>query len=757
MKFKLHLKNTSTTGPKEKRCQFWEPGLVSYKDSGYGVALLKKETMEKMLPSFIGCPVVVQHKDGSAEEILNSGNAIGKVTSASWNPETGWFDCTYSVNDEKQKEVDALEKDGWSVSCAFDSDDTGPAGEWHALPYNFEIVDGHFTHLALVPNPRYEDSKIFANQKCFINSKVATILKENAQRFHIEQHPNFEGKLMWYVVGEDNHEYAVERTEALAKNVMESMGKQNSKKEQVYKELTELGKLGTLGKDYHKYFRRLEATDVDKEFHGMSVSDIADQIVMLEGGAQNSKENGEVKCRYCGRPSEDRSGVCDACERKYENAQPCGKKVGHLEKPVKDNAGGPRVTVMPINNKFVANIYVGNELKDNTMQFDTEDEAKAAGQKMAKEIQAKQNSTPANARLRASALNWDIISSEQIKQNDYLKKGEERYEVGFWDGNKVVRRFVMATSPKEAIREGVERTGLLESDLAFEPRKQNAKVKLYMKKDNAAGGFTNPPNIGDIVTFSAGRFQDVKGKVIAMGTQGNNYTVQMDDGTKAIIFPSQITHPNSKQNMKDWQCCECGKQFNKKVPADGEMTCPGCGSTDIDVGTKENAKYRVTSKDTGESQDMTEEEFKKMGPKPDHFKIEEIKENSSDQRCCVKVTFSDGDSLVTQINTDLEGAKKYYLGKQFNLGQGDQDKMVHATKVELVNAKENDRYSDYNEFSKAMTDKYSKPGAWLNLDSVVKLGLMTPEEKAKLDMLSKIVADGRKQKENSVRMRIVRA
>ena len=123
----------------------------------------------------------------------------------------------------------------------------------------------------------------------------------------------------------------------------------------------------------------------------------------------------------------------------------------------------------------------------------------------------------------------------------------------------------------------------------------------------------------------------------------------------------------------------------------------------------------------------------------------------------MKVTFSDGDSLVTQINTDLEGAKKYYLGKQFNLGQGDQDKMVHATKVELVNAKENDRYSDYNEFSKAMTDKYSKPGAWLNLDSVVKLGLMTPEEKAKLDMLSKIVADGRKQKENSVRMRIVRA
>ncbi len=26
----------------------------------------------------------------------------------------------------------------------------------------------------------------------------------------------------------------------------------------------------------------------------------------------------EIRCRYCGRPSEDGSGVCDRCERTYE-------------------------------------------------------------------------------------------------------------------------------------------------------------------------------------------------------------------------------------------------------------------------------------------------------------------------------------------------------------------------------------------------------------------------------------------------------
>ncbi len=27
---------------------------------------------------------------------------------------------------------------------------------------------------------------------------------------------------------------------------------------------------------------------------------------------------GEIRCRYCGQPSEDGSGVCDRCERRYE-------------------------------------------------------------------------------------------------------------------------------------------------------------------------------------------------------------------------------------------------------------------------------------------------------------------------------------------------------------------------------------------------------------------------------------------------------
>lgn len=53
---------------------------------------------------------------------------------------------------------------------------------------------------------------------------------------------------------------------------------------------------------------------------------------------------------------------------------------------------------------------------------------------------------------------------------------------------------------------------------------------------------------------------------------------------------------------------------------------------------------------------------------------------------CVKVTFSDGDTLTTSINGTLESAGAYYIGNWFNLGpRGDQeDYMVKAVAVELV-------------------------------------------------------------------------
>ena len=177
---------------------FLEPGLVSYDDVGAGVARLNKEAIDKMLPSFIGCPVTIDHVNESKDDVLN-GKAVdehgqskkkGEVTKAWWNAETGRYDCSFTVEDS---EADDLVKNGeYSGSCAYNVTSTGPGGELHAMSYDEEITDGAFEHLALVTNPRYEDCKIR------VNSKPAKIkgndMKENGKMLCVECGASFSHK-----------------------------------------------------------------------------------------------------------------------------------------------------------------------------------------------------------------------------------------------------------------------------------------------------------------------------------------------------------------------------------------------------------------------------------------------------------------------------------------------------------------------------------------------------------------------------------
>jgi hypothetical protein len=51
----------------------------------------------------------------------------------------------------------------------------------------------------------------------------------------------------------------------------------------------------------------------------------------------------------------------------------------------------------------------------------------------------------------------------------------------------------------------------------------------------------------------------------------------------------------------------------------------------------------------------------------------------------IKVYFDNGDSLETCINGSNESILSYYIGQTFNLGNGENDLMAKATKVEFLN------------------------------------------------------------------------
>lgn len=110
----------------------------------------------------VGVPVIINHKN------LNENNAdeerVGVVNSVWYDDKDGWYWCDGIIWDETAQNL-ITDKD-WSVSCSYDvktANDEG--GSENNIKYDMEFLDGVFTHLALVNNPRYERANIVFNSK----------------------------------------------------------------------------------------------------------------------------------------------------------------------------------------------------------------------------------------------------------------------------------------------------------------------------------------------------------------------------------------------------------------------------------------------------------------------------------------------------------------------------------------------------------------------------------------------------------------
>ncbi len=153
--------------PDKFTCSFLESGLAYYpaenEDEEGQMVLVRKEAIDKMRGSFVGKPVVNEnHKDVSPENFKEI--ADGVVTRVWHNAEDGWDYCDVVVWDEATKKN--MRSGAYSVSCAYRPTDVDPAGgEHHNVKYSAEVLNGDYTHLAVVRNPRYEGARIILNSK----------------------------------------------------------------------------------------------------------------------------------------------------------------------------------------------------------------------------------------------------------------------------------------------------------------------------------------------------------------------------------------------------------------------------------------------------------------------------------------------------------------------------------------------------------------------------------------------------------------
>lgn len=174
-------------------CRFIQPGLIDYSDSNGGRILIDKPAIDKMLQSFITKPVVFgEHAIVTPE---NQKEKSGSVIDAYFNEQDGWYYCDFIVDDaECRKGIESKQYE--NVSCAFvPSQKVKATSEHNKIAYDFEILDGVFTHLAVVNNPRIERAKIMYNNSesgestvmYFLNSTLHTKQPKGEKRMDMEK------------------------------------------------------------------------------------------------------------------------------------------------------------------------------------------------------------------------------------------------------------------------------------------------------------------------------------------------------------------------------------------------------------------------------------------------------------------------------------------------------------------------------------------------------------------------------------------
>lgn len=152
-------------------------GLVSYPKE---TVFVSQEALTFMAQSAMGIPVVIDHPENLiTDETIKDINIVGRVAHLQYDSFRDEWLAEFIV--DKQEAVDLL-KDGWGVSTAWFGDKYASGGTLNNVPYDRELLEGRYEHLAIVKTPRYEMAvnPIFLNSKtCQSNETDSNINKAN--------------------------------------------------------------------------------------------------------------------------------------------------------------------------------------------------------------------------------------------------------------------------------------------------------------------------------------------------------------------------------------------------------------------------------------------------------------------------------------------------------------------------------------------------------------------------------------------------
>lgn len=261
------------TGGKGKyfKARFLQPGLVKY---SFGVCVLEKDTIDKFINEFVGCPVIIGHKDVTNENAKKL--SCGNICHIWYDESDGWYWGDGIIDDE---EAINLINEGYNVSCQYEiteySNNTTDALH-NGNPYDKVILNGKPEHLAIVDRPRYENAMIAMN--------ALDLTAENEDKW-ITIKPN----------GEDGkgRPLLIKDGETVKEAVERKIAEWDAKKEEEKNEPKQLGLRGfsKLKKELEKDEKELEKKNTkEKNTIRKKINDLREAYDLVGKEYKNTKE-----------------------------------------------------------------------------------------------------------------------------------------------------------------------------------------------------------------------------------------------------------------------------------------------------------------------------------------------------------------------------------------------------------------------------------------------------------------------------------
>jgi hypothetical protein len=141
------------------------PGVAEYAEANREPfrVFLNEDTIRSMDPTFAGRPVFVHHVDEVNQDVDQlREDADGWVIESFFNQADGKHWVKFIVVSEKGERAI---KNGMRLSNCYIPKSYQPGGLWNGVEYAKEITGGEYEHLAIVPNPRYEESVIMTPEE----------------------------------------------------------------------------------------------------------------------------------------------------------------------------------------------------------------------------------------------------------------------------------------------------------------------------------------------------------------------------------------------------------------------------------------------------------------------------------------------------------------------------------------------------------------------------------------------------------------